>query len=138
MDIPRELRMELNALSKEVFGVSSRWQKLLKKGTMELVTRKTTEVVPAKTADNNGVTEILEPETTKEVEVPVLTPYGAKVFVPKNYTLEEIHTLLLGYKKQIDEIKATMKLQEEEKKAKEALETAGKAVREAAQGSAVS
>lgn len=128
MDIPRELRNELNALSKEVFGVSSRWQSLLKKGTSQLITRKTTEVIPGKEGE--------EP-TTKEVEVPVLTPYGAKQFTQKYYTVDEVHQVLLDFKAQLDTIKAQMKQQQEEKIAKEAQEKALKEVQEAANGSAV-
>lgn len=127
MDISREFRMELNALSKEVFGVSSRWQTILKKGTSQLVTKKVIETVPGKEGE--------EP-TTKEVDQAVLTPHGAKVFVQKYPTLEELHETMLNYKIQLDAIKAQMKKQEEEKIAKEAEEKAIQTVKEAAQGTA--
>jgi hypothetical protein len=40
MNITKQDRLELNALSKEVFGASSRWQTLLRKGNT-VVTSKT-------------------------------------------------------------------------------------------------
>lgn len=127
MDIPRELREELKKLSKEVFGVSSKWQKMLE-GQSVLLTRKTTEVVPAEEGKE---------ATTKEVEVPVLTSYGAKQFVMKYLTVEEVHTKLLEFKKQLDAMREQIKQQQEEKKAKEAEELALKNLKESAQGSAV-
>ena len=107
MDIPRELRNELNALSKEVFGVSSKWRTFLKKGASQLVTRKSTETTPGKDGAE---------DTTREVDVPVLTPYGAKQFVQKRYSLEEVHELLLSYKKQIDTTREQMKKQQKRRK----------------------
>lgn len=127
MDIPRQTRMELNALSKEVFGVSSRWQKLLK-GTSKLVTRKTTEEVPGKDG---------EPPTTKEIEVPVLTEYGAKQYTTKYYTIDEIRQLMLDAKKQMDDIRAAMKKQQEEQEAAKAKKALEDKVTETAQGSAL-
>jgi hypothetical protein len=128
MDISRKFRMELNELSKEVFGVSSKWQTILRKGTSQLVTRKVTEIVPGKEGE--------EP-TTKEVDQPVLTPYGAKQFVQKYPTLEELHETMLTYKAQLEIIREQMKQQQEEKAAKEAEEKAIKDVKEAAQGTAI-
>ena len=89
MNIPRALREELNALSKEVFGVPSKWQKILKDGTTSVLTRRTTETVPGKDG---------EPATTRPVDVPILTEHGAKQLVTKHYTVDEIHVMLLGYK----------------------------------------
>lgn len=127
MDIPRELRMELNQLSKDIFGVPSKWQKILKNGSQQVLTRKSKETVPGVDGAE---------DTVKEVDVPVLTPHGAKQIITKHYTLEEVHQLLLTYKGQIDTIRAEMKKQQDEKAAKEAEERAIKAVQEAATGSA--
>lgn len=124
MDIPRELREELNALSKDVFGVQSKWQKMLKNGTLQVVTVKVTEKVP-------GVDG--KEDTTREVDVPV----KPKQTVLKRYSIEEIHSTLLDYKKQIDAIRETVNRQKEEQKRKQEEEKAIQVIKEAAQGSAV-
>jgi hypothetical protein len=128
MDIARELRMELNQLSKEVFGVSSKWQKILRDGTTQVLTRTVKETVPGKEGE--------EP-TVKEVQVPILTEYGAKQLVTTRYTLEEVHQMLLGYKVQLENFRTIAKQQQEEKAAKEAEHKALKDVHDTAYGSAV-
>jgi hypothetical protein len=127
MNITREQRKKLDALSKEIFGVSSRWQRLLRDGQEQLLTRKTVETIP-------GV-DGKEP-TTQEIDAPVLTEYGAKQFYLKQYTIEEVETLLLGYKKQLDDFKEARQKQLEEQAAQKAKEEAIKKVKDAAQGSA--
>lgn len=107
MDISRKVREEFNAISKEVFGVSSRWQQFYK-GVDELVTKTVKEEVPpAKEGDE---------VTFKEVKVPVLLD-GAKQFKRKYYTEDEIRTLLLGAKTQKDAILAQMKAAEDKRRA---------------------
>jgi hypothetical protein len=128
MDIPRELRMKLNDLSKEVFGVPSRWQKILKDGTTSVLTRRTFETVPGKDG---------EPDTQKPVDIPVLTDHGAKQLVIKSYTVDEVYQLMFNYKIQLDAIKAVQKQQAEEKAAAEAEHKALKDVHDTAYGSAV-
>lgn len=128
MDIPRQTREELNALSKEVFGVPSRWQKLLRNGSKYLVTKKTTEEVPGKDG---------EAPTTKEIEVPVLTEYGAKQYRQKYYTVDDIRTLLLEAKAKMDEMRATVKKQQEEQAALKAKQELEDKIKEDAQGSAL-
>lgn len=100
----REQRETLKALSKEIFGASGRWTKLLRDGTKELITRKTKEKVPGE----NG-----EPDTEKEVTVPVLTPNGVKQFRQKYYTVESLLELLQGVKVKRDEFMAMVKAQKE-------------------------
>jgi len=100
----------------------------LKDGTTSVLTRRTTETVP-------GVDGA--PDTQRPVDVPVLTDYGAKQLVTKNYTVDEVYQLLLNYKVQLDAIKAMQKQQAEEKAAAEAEHNALKAVHDAAYGSAV-
>jgi len=118
MNISREERKELDALSKEVFGVSSRWHKFFK-GISELVTKTVTETVPG----DKGA-----PDTTKEVVVPALDESGAKQFKMRFYTVEEIRKLLLGAKEQRDaylvKIKAQQELQKLQKEIQE--QVAGK------------
>lgn len=99
MLIDRKIREELNALSLEVYGVSSKWQKLLERGTNELITKTVTETVPGE----NG-----QPDETKEVQVPD-TFNGVNQYRHRNYTLDEVKTLLLSMKKSRDEIIAKMK-----------------------------
>lgn len=59
---------ELEALSKEVFGSTSHYKTLLKKGSLELVTEETTEYVPA-VLDADG--KEVKAEETRTVQVPV-------------------------------------------------------------------
>lgn len=106
MFIDREIREELNALSKEVFGVSGRWKKLLEFGTNELVTKTVTETIPGE----NG-----EPDKTEEVKV-ADTLRGANQYQHKTYTLDEVRELLLNLKKNRDEIRAKMKEMQEKRK----------------------
>lgn len=121
MFLPRAQREELNALSKEVFGVSSKWQKFLDKGTTELKTRKTIEIVP-------GVDGA--PDTEKEVVIPDLAPNGTKQFYQKYYTLDQVRQLMVDSKTQMDNYRAAMKKQQDEKVAQEEINAL-------AQGSAI-
>ncbi len=114
MYVDRKIREELNALSKEIFGVSSKWQKLVD-GVYQTVTRDVEEAVPAEfeTQKNQDGTETqvqVKAATTRTVKVPV--PFldkngrdtsnskGYKAI--KRYTLEEIHAQLLDMKTQLD------------------------------------
>ena len=113
----RKEREELNALSKEVFGSSSRWQKLVEKGYAELVTEDKEEAVPpAKEGDA---------PTTRTIKVPVLTSFGAKQSTTKYHTAESVMALMLDYKQKIDEIRAKIKEHQEaaQKAKEEALKT---------------
>lgn len=85
-------REELKSLSKEVFGVSSKYQVFLK-GRYEVVTKEVEEEVPGE----NGA----EP-TKRTVRVPVLEPNGAKRMFLKRYSIEETLNLLRGFKVQKD------------------------------------
>lgn len=101
MNITRKDREELNALSKEVFNVSSKWQKFFR-GVPELVTKTVKETVPG----DNGA-----PDTEKEVVVPVLLD-GAKQYKTKAYSIEDCRKLLLDAKKRRDEYLAKIKEQQ--------------------------
>jgi hypothetical protein len=120
MFIDRKIREELNALSKEIFRVSSKWQSLLEHGENILVTETKTETVPGE----NGA-----PDTTEEVQVPVLKN-GMKQYTHVTYTLEEVHQRLLKIKKNRDEYIAKIR----EAQAKKELE---KRVNDEAQGRVV-
>lgn len=108
--VDRKTRLELNALSKDVFGVSSKWQKLVEKGYLEEVTEEVTETVPA---EKEG-----DAPTTKTVRVPVLTASGGKQSVLKRYTVDSVREFLLERQKSLNILRALLKKQHEEKLAK--------------------
>lgn len=109
MNIERKVREEFNALSKEVFGVSSKWQNFYK-GVDELVTKTVIEEIPP---EKEG-----DAPTTKEVKVPVLRD-GGKQYKRRYYTIDEIRNILVGAKAQRDMILAKMKADKELKQAAE-------------------
>ena len=111
----REKREELNALSKDVFGTASRWQKLVSKGYTALQAVEEQEVVPA---DKEG-----EEPTVRTVDVPVLTENGAKQYAVEYHTVDSIREFLVAQKTQLDAIRKQLKEQQEkalsDKKAEE-------------------
>jgi hypothetical protein len=128
-----ELTRELDALSKDVFGSSSRWKKLVERGYVEPLTEERTEYVPGKTKEDG--TE--EEGTTRQVQVPVKRHDGASLMVQKRHSVESIHVYMLGRKAKLDEIRAMIKKQQDEARAKqEAAAEADRVIARAA-GSAV-
>lgn len=134
MYVERELRNELNALSKELFGVQSRWQKMLEQS--QVVTFDVTKMV----TKEDGT------EVEEKSQAPVLiNPNSLNTKHPDGHayrkvvrrTPEEVLGLLQNMKKQFDEFKAKMKADQEAKEAAEAKKRAEKAVHEAASGSAI-
>lgn len=135
MEISKNVRKELDALSKEVFGTSSRWQKLVNKGYDELVTEEVTETTPAEKEGD-------EP-TKKQVQVPVLTASGAKQYVRKHHTVESVKEFLGVQKiqldlvrKQIAQLQEEAKAKQEEEKAKKEAEDRAKQIHQQLSGSA--
>ena len=124
----REQREELKALSKEVFGASSKWQKLMEYD--HVLTRKIKETVPGE----NG-----EPDKEVEREVPVFAPGTTKVkqSVRKYRSIEEVLELLKGFKAKREEFIAQMKKQQEEAKAKREADAQAAKVQEQLGGSAL-
>lgn len=124
----REQREELKALSKEVFGVSSRYQKLYQYD--KVLTQKITETVP-------GVDGA--PDTEKEVEVPIYAKGTTKVkqSVRKYRSTEEVLELLRSFKAKRDEFLAQMKAQQEAAKAKKEQDAAAEKLKEELTGSAL-
>ena len=108
---------ELNQLSKEVFGSSSRWRKLVERGSLELIQEDTTR---------------LKHDGTKEtVKTPLMYvgPNGGEL--PQSqlvrYTVETIKEKMLSLKAQREQFFEMIKKQQEEQKAaKEAAEAAKK------------
>ena len=76
MNLTYAERQELNALSKEAFGVSSRWQKLVNKGVHEPHERDREVLIP----------------TRKGIEKKVVTD---RKNIHKSYTVEEVKALML-------------------------------------------
>lgn len=126
--LTRTEREELNSLSKEVFGASSRWQKLVNKGYSKMVMEKVTELVP-------GEKEEDEP-TTREVDVPVKTSFGALQSTQERHTVDSVRELMLRLKKQLDEYRARMEQLQAEAKAKKEAEDLAAKLQEEVGGSA--
>lgn len=116
MDIPREQREQLNALSKELMGTSSRWQKLLTRGYLETLTEEKEEEVPGE----NGAAP-----TKTTIKVPKLRN-GMEVRETRFHTVESILALMTDMKQKRDEMHAAMKkAQEEHEASQKAQEAAG-------------
>ena len=115
-----QTRVRLNALSKEVFGASSRWQKLVNHGYLELVTREVEEIVPAdKNGENGGI---------NVVQVPVLTASGAKQSVIKNHTVESVEAYMLDLKSKREVFYARLATMQAEQRAAQEAATASEAL----------
>lgn len=127
MEITHSLRKELDALSKEVFGTASRWQKMVDKGYKELLTEEVTETIPA---EKEG-----EEPTTKVVKAPVLLN-GSQQYIVKRHTLESVKEFLLEGKKQLDEVRAQIKKHQEEALTKKQAEEKAKQIHKELSGSA--
>lgn len=106
--LSREMREEMKELSKAVFGVSSKYQKLYEQN--ELVTEKRMETVPGE----NG-----EPDTEREVTVPVLKNGSKQTRVVRRNN-QEVLDLLRTFKARRDEFMAQMQAQQDAAKAKKA------------------
>lgn len=113
MDLTRDQREELKALSKEVFGNESKWKKLLERGYYHEETEEKEETVPGETKEDGTVVEA----TTRKVKVPILNKHGQRVKTVKYHTYESLLKLMVDFKKQMDEIKAQMKKQQDEQQA---------------------
>jgi hypothetical protein len=125
----RKVREELKALSQEVFGASSRYQKLINTGYDELVIEELDEVLPgAKEGD---------PDIVRKVSVPVKREDGSMQYVRKYHTEESIKQYMIERKVQLEQIRETIKKQQEEAKAQKEQEELAKKVQQELSGSAV-
>lgn len=90
----RQTRQELNALSKEVFGASSRWQKLVNKGYSKLLTEEVEETIPAdENGENGGIQMIAKPVLRKD---------GATQSTLEHHTVDSVKELMLSLKTKRD------------------------------------
>lgn len=126
--IARKEREELNGLSKDVFGTSSRWQKLVNQGYVELLSREVQETIPA---EKEG-----EAAVVRKVSVPVLSQTGAKQYVTKHHTVESVREFLVAQKAQLDSLRQQFKEQQESALAKEKAEAQAKELHRTLSGSA--
>lgn len=104
MKLNYQEKQELNKLSKEIFGSSSRWTKLVDKGYRQVITEEVTEYVPAEDGGEG---------TTRTVKVPVKTKSGAFQYQYNRYTPESMKVYLLQLKSQLDEYIDAVKKQKE-------------------------
>lgn len=114
MQYPRETVNELNALSKEVFGTTSKWRKMIEKGVSELVEE---EVKRLKIVDGKEVTE--------NTKVPLFHegPNGGELhqYTLKRYTVDTVKEFMLNVLVMRQKLREAMeKMQKEQKAAQEA------------------
>lgn len=124
----RKVINELNALSKEVFGSSSRWKKIVERGVPELMTEEITEYVP----DENG-----GEGTTRQVTRPIKRHDGANQSIVKRHTVESVRELMLKRRVEIAEVMAKIQQAQKEEEEKKAAQELAKKVQEQAGGAAV-
>jgi hypothetical protein len=123
MNITKVERKELALLSKDVFGSSTRWEKLIYKGYDELVTEEKEETIPPEKEGDES--------TTRKVKVPVLLN-GSKHYVRKYHTVESVLEYMVEQKKQLDTLRAQINQQRQELIAKIDAESAAKKAKEEA------
>lgn len=87
----RETRKQFEALSTEIFGVSSKYKKLFQQ--RQMITRTVIDTIP-------GVDGAAD--TTKETLVPVLDN-GRPKYGVKHYSQDEVYNILLDFKAKRDE-----------------------------------
>lgn len=130
MNITRKEREEMKALSKEVFGSTSRWKTILDKGLKELTTRTVVETVPGE----DGVED-----TTKESKQPIL--YGnnnVRQFHMRYFQdLDELKLFMLDIKTKRDAFYEQLRKMQEEEQAKKEKEELIQKVQEENAGSAL-
>lgn len=138
MNIKRAERKELDLLSQDIFGSSSRWQKLVDKGYDEIVTEEVIETIPAEKEGDEPKKQI--------VHKPVLER-GVHKLVRKFHTIESVLEYMVEQKKQLDALRAQLEQKKKEffekieadkaaKKAQEEADETAKRVHAAASGSA--
>jgi len=127
-------RQELNALSKEVFGSSSKWQKLVSKGYLDPITEEVEEYVPGET-DKDGV---VGEGFTRKVQVPVRLSNGVGLqYTHKYHTTESIKAHMLERKVQLAQLKELVEKMKAEEKAKKDQAQLANQVQSEASGSAL-
>lgn len=123
----RNVINELNALSKEVFGSTSKWKKMIEKGVPELVEE-----------DIKKMSLVDGKEVTETVKIPVF--YTGRrgdqeihQHTLKHYTVESVREFMLMAKDRQDQVRQAIKRIEAQQKA----QAEAKATAEKASGTAV-
>jgi hypothetical protein len=135
--LTRAEREEMKALSKEVFGSSSRWAKFVDKGVTQKVTKKVSEEV----TKEDGTKETVEKVVPVHLRV---GHHNHEYSVHKYFTVSEVKAMMLERKAQLEQIREQIAQQQAEAKQKqeEAAKTQAayqqaKTVQKAAGGSAI-
>lgn len=119
----REQRLQLQALSKELFGTSSKYRKLYSEKT--LITHTETQV----RKHDDGT------ETTDKLQVPTLLN-GVRQYKMTYRNTEQVLQLLLDAKVKLDNYRAELKKHQEEAASKKAAEETAVKLQEELAGSA--
>lgn len=122
MNIDRKTKEELNQLSKEVFGSSSKWRKMMDLGVPEVVEENTKKLVMK---DGKEEYETVKTAVLYKEQMPLNTL--------RRYTVSEVRDFMLTVKDRQDQVRAAIKRIEEQQKA----QAAAKATAEKASGTAV-
>jgi hypothetical protein len=130
---PREIKEELDKLSKEVFGSSSKWKKMVEDGVIEPVLEDTKRLIPDPETDGDYKTE------TIKTQVSHFGANGGELskFEVKRYTVDSIKAHMLDIKARFEAFRENVKKLQEEQKAKEEADKAAKEQLGANSGSAV-
>lgn len=122
MNIDRKTKEELNQLSKEVFGSTSKWKKMCELGVAEPIME-----------DTIKLTMVDGKEVKENVKTPVLYKDSIPTSTLRRYTIPEVREFMLTAKDRQEQVRAAIKRIEEQQKA----QAAAKATAEAASGTAV-
>jgi hypothetical protein len=121
MYIDKELREEMKALSKELLGTSSKWEKIVRDGILVPRTKMEKIIVPGKDG---------QPDTENEIKVLALNEQKQKVYDTKYLTAEELLD-------ELRKIKSEKTKMEEERKRQQELAKRQKDIQDIAGGTAV-
>lgn len=130
MNITKQMRQELGVLSKDVFGSSSRWEKLVDRGYTDAVTQEVDEVVPAEKEGD-------EPTTKKTRQLVSATKNGGTLYRLYFHDVDSIKTYMLERKVQLDNIREMMRKSQEEAKQKAVDAEEAKKLQDKVGGSAI-
>ena len=112
---PRETINELNALSKTVFGSSSKWRKMVEKGVRELVQE-----------DSKRLTIKDGKEATETVKTTVLYKDHIPLNTLNRYTVESVRKFMLTVLDRRAQMQEAIKRLDEQKKAEDAAKEAAR------------
>lgn len=121
----RNVINELNQLSKEVFGTTSKWKKMVEKGVLELVEEETKKL--GKDGKEEGTVKTPKYYTGPSGEAQIAQ------YQLHRYTVSEVREFMLTVKDRQEQVRQAIKKIEEQQKA----QAEAKATAEKASGSAI-